>query len=58
VKGSRRGLNLPHNKLNDVCQHLGIELDHHHAMSDARAAARIYLHLRSLGMSDADMMLK
>lgn len=58
VKGARRGLNLPHNKLNDVCQHLGIELNHHHAMSDARAAAKIYLHLRSIGMSDADMMLK
>ena len=58
VKGSRRGLNLPHNRLNDVCEHLGIELDHHNASSDARAAAKIYLHLRSLGLSDADMMLK
>ena len=58
VKGSRRGLKLPHNRLCDVCEHLGIELNHHHAMSDARAAARIYLHLRSIGLSDADMMLK
>lgn len=58
VKGSRRGLCLPHNRLNDVCAHLGIELDHHNAISDARAAAKIYLHLRSIGLSDADMMLK
>ena len=58
VKGSRRGLSLPHNRLNDVCEHLGIELDHHNAASDARAAAKIYLHLRSIGLSDADMMLK
>ena len=58
VKGSRRGLHLPHNRLNDVCAHLGIALDHHNAASDAEAAARIYLHLRGLGLSDADMMLK
>lgn len=58
VKGARRGLNLPHNKLNDVCAHLGIELNHHNAASDARAAALIYRHLRSIGLSDADMMLK
>lgn len=58
VKGSRRGLCLAHNRLNDVCAHLGIELDHHHAESDAAACARIYLHLRGLGLSDEDMMLK
>ena len=58
VKGARRGLNLPHNRLNDVCAHLGIELEHHNAASDAHAAALIYLHLRSIGLSDADMMLK
>ena len=58
VKGARRGLGLPHNRLNDVCEHLGIELKHHHAMSDSLAAAKIYLHLRSIGLSDADMVLK
>ena len=58
VKGARRGLNLPHNRLNDVCAHLGIELEHHNAASDARAAALIYRHLRVIGLSDADMMLK
>ena len=58
VKGSRRGLHLPDHRLNDVCAYLGLELDHHNAASDAMAAANIYLHLRSLGMTDEEMMLK
>lgn len=58
VKGARRVLGLPHNRLNDVCEHLGIALDHHNAASDARASALIYLHLRSHGLIDTDMMLK
>lgn len=58
VKGSRRRLRLPHHRLNDVCAYLGLELDHHNAASDALAAANIYLHLRSLGMSDEEMLLK
>ena len=58
VKGSRRGLHLPHHRLNDVCEYLGLELNHHNAASDALAAAKIYLHLRSLGMTDEEMMLK
>ncbi|MCQ2444195.1 MAG: 3'-5' exonuclease [Mailhella sp.] len=60
VKGSRIGLpQLEHHRLSDVCRHLGIELDHHKAWSDAMAAARIYLWLRrNAGLSDRDMMLK
>ncbi len=58
VKGARRKLRLPHHRLNDVCAYLGLELDHHNAASDALAAANIYLHLRSLGMADEEMMLK
>lgn len=57
VKGSRLGLRLPHHRLNDVCDYLHIELNHHHADSDARAAGLIYLYLRSHGLSDADMLL-
>ena len=57
VKGSRRGLSLPHHRLNDVCAYLGLELDHHNAASAALAAAKIYLHLRSLGLTDEEMML-
>ncbi len=58
VKGSRRRLGLPHNRLNDVCAHLGIELNHHHAESDALASARIFLHLRGLGLSPDEMRIK
>ena len=58
VKGARRGLHLPHHRLNDVCSYLGLTLDHHNAASDALAAANIYLHLRSLGLTDEEMMLK
>lgn len=58
VKGSRRGLRLPHHRLNDVCAYLGLTLDHHNAASDAMAAANIYIHLRTLGLTDEEMMLK
>lgn len=34
---------LPRHKLNVVCEHLGITLNHHDAGSDALAAAKIYL---------------
>jgi len=57
LKGSRRAFRLPHSRLDDVCRHLGIELDHHHALSDAAAAARIYLELRKQGLSDEQMLL-
>jgi DNA polymerase-3 subunit epsilon len=30
-------------RLPDVCRHLGIALNHHHAVSDAEACARIVL---------------
>ena len=43
LKLSRKHLlNLPNHKLNTICDHYGIELDHHDSLSDARAAAQIY----------------
>jgi DNA polymerase-3 subunit epsilon len=39
----RRWPELERHKLNIVCDHLGIELNHHDAGSDALAAAKIYL---------------
>lgn len=57
VKGARRGLTLPNNKLNTVCEHLGIALDHHNAASDALASACIYLHLRQHGMDISEMQM-
>ncbi|MFI5296784.1 MAG: 3'-5' exonuclease [Polyangiales bacterium] len=38
-------------KLPNVCAHLGIELDHHDALSDARACARIVIEARRIGAS-------
>lgn len=58
VSGSRKGFRLRHNRLNDVCGYLGIELNHHKADSDALACAKIYLHLRELGIKPEQMRLK
>ncbi|HWR39037.1 MAG TPA: 3'-5' exonuclease [Patescibacteria group bacterium] len=33
--------NLPNHRLSTIAAHLELELDHHHAMSDARACAKI-----------------
>ena len=57
LKGARRSLSLPSRKLNAVCAHFGIPLEHHHAGSDARACAEIYLRLRARGVTDSQMLL-
>ena len=44
LKMARQNLQLKNNKLSDVCSSLGIELDHHNAMSDAHATSKIFLH--------------
>lgn len=41
VKLARKTWQLFPTKLNNVCEFLDIELDHHHALSDAEACARI-----------------
>ena len=38
---------LPNHKLNTVCDHLGLELDHHEALSDALGCARIMIAVAS-----------
>ena len=43
---SRRTWDLPSHRLDVVCRHLGIDLNHHQALSDAQACARIVLHAR------------
>ncbi len=43
VQISRRAWNIRPTKLSDVCQTLGIPLNHHEALSDAMACARIFL---------------
>ena len=41
---------LPNHRLNTLCTHLGIGLDHHHAGSDSRACGEILLHHLAGGM--------
>ncbi len=43
LKLSRRLLKLPSHSLHVVCQHCSIALNHHHAGSDALAAAELWL---------------
>ena len=57
LKGARRALPLPSRSLDAVCSHLNIELNHHHAGSDALAAARIFIHLSAVGVTTSDMRL-
>ena len=57
LKGARRSLPLASWALDSVCDYFGIPLDHHHAGSDARACAEIYLRLRGLGVTDGQMKL-
>ncbi len=43
VQLARQTWNLRPTKLPHVCEYLGIELEHHQALSDAEACARIVL---------------
>ena len=48
--GRRCFPDLPNHKLNTLCEHLGIDLEHHQAGSDSRACAQLLLHYQSRGM--------
>lgn len=48
VKWSRRTFDLPRANLPTVCAHLGIALDHHQALSDAEACARIMIEVQRI----------
>ncbi|MDY0062943.1 MAG: 3'-5' exonuclease [Myxococcota bacterium] len=49
VQLARRTWSLYPTKLPDVCRHLGISLNHHDALSDAEACARIVIAARCWG---------
>lgn len=51
VELARATWRLPRHRLPDVCRHLGIPLDHHDALSDAEACARIVLAAASVRTS-------
>lgn len=57
LKGARSSLPLPSKKLDAVCDYFGIDLTHHHAGSDARACAEIYLRLVAQGLAESRMRL-
>jgi len=50
VRAAREAWDLPNHKLDTVSAHLGIPLDHHEALSDARACARIAVAAAELGV--------
>ena len=51
VQIARQVWNLYPTKLPNVCQHLGIELNHHEALSDARACAKIMIKALETGLN-------
>lgn len=57
LRGSRKGLKLPSYSLSSVCDHFGIELNHHHAGSDATACGLIHSRLTELGITTEQMFL-
>lgn len=54
VKLSRRLWDINPTKLNNVCDILNIELDHHEALSDARACAKIVMQAEKEGWEYSD----
>lgn len=47
---------LPNHRLNTLCDHLGIALDHHQAASDSRACALIFLDCIKKGWNPSDFL--
>lgn len=46
VQMARKAWGLKRTRLSHVCAHLDIPLQHHHALSDAEACARVYIEAR------------
>ena len=57
VQMGRRLLPKMSHSLNVMCEHYGIELDHHHAASDSRACAEILLRYISSG-ADPNLFIR
>ncbi|MBR4741879.1 MAG: 3'-5' exonuclease [Desulfovibrio sp.] len=58
LRGAKRALKLTSNALNVVADYFHIPLHHHHAGSDARACAEIYLRFKDMGLSEREMCIK
>lgn len=57
LRGARKALHLKSYRLSTVSEYFGIELDHHHAGSDAQACGLIHSRLTEIGISSAQMCL-
>ena len=57
LKASRQILQIPSHRLNKVCDYFGMEFNHHNALSDARACARIFLKFMKMGAQIERIML-
>lgn len=57
LAGARKALSLKSYGLAALSAYFDIELDHHNASSDAQACALIYLQLKKIGLSEADMQI-
>lgn len=58
LKGSRKFLSLEKNSLDSVCGALNIELQHHQALSDAMACAKIFLYFAERQLPLTSCLLK
>ena len=59
LKGARKALrDIPSRSLDAVCRYFSIPLQHHHAASDARACAEIFLRLKNLGITEPQMLVR
>lgn len=58
LKGSRKFLQLQKNSLDYVCSALQINLQHHHALSDAAACAEIFIHFHKQGFQINSCLLQ
>lgn len=52
LRASRVHLAIPSRRLSHVCEHFGIALDHHNAVSDALACAHVFLRLIAQGAQE------
>ncbi len=58
LKGARKFLHLQRNSLDCVCSALNIDLNHHHALSDAAACASIFLYFNEQQFPLTSCLLK
>lgn len=57
LKGSRKMLKLPSKSLASVSAYFEIDLNHHHAASDAHACGQIFINLLEMGLPLQSMLL-